>query len=132
VAPDYLGPTFGYYFARTRPVVVHGFARWDDPQIFRPGDYAEIWNRPDAVSDTERRIREETRLGYNQLAVVWEAPTDHAGRIPYGRTYQLLSDLRRTYPLLREVACPGTHESVTLSLFALDSPHAGGQPLHPF
>jgi hypothetical protein len=120
VAPDYLGPTFGYYAAREPAAALHGFARWDSPQLFSPRGYAELWNSPTVVADTERRIEEQARRGCRRIAFIWEAPPVRSGRMPYGKTYELLNALRRGHRLLGQVYYRGTQESVTLSLFSLD------------
>ena len=119
VAPDYLGPTFGYYGARSQTAPFYGFARWDRPQLFTPGDYAAIWNNPAIVFYTERRIHEEAVLGARSLALVWEDAPARLGRMPFGKTQELVAALSRTYALRKQVTYRGTQESVTLSVFSL-------------
>ncbi len=60
VFPDYLAPTVWYYCGR--PEGLHGFARWNRPDLFDPGDHGVRWRDPEApgrvVSDIEARLRD--------------------------------------------------------------------------
>lgn len=60
VFPDYLAPTVWYYCGR--PADLHGFARWDRPDLFDPADHGARWRDPKTpgriVSDIEGRLRE--------------------------------------------------------------------------
>ncbi len=60
VVPDYLAPTVWYYCGRSEGL--HGFARWNRPDLFDPGDHGARWKDPEApgrlVSRIEARLRE--------------------------------------------------------------------------
>jgi len=121
LSPDYLAPTFGYYFSKY-PVQFYGFARWDKPEIFSPQNYAEIWSNPMLLEDTERLIQREVQKGYRQLALITEsaAKTD-VGKMKYSKTNQFLDILKKRYYLIEKTNYPGLNESVSLYLFNLNS-----------
>ena len=119
LSPDFLGPTFGYYFAK-HPVPFYGFARWDKPEIFSPIDYAEIWSNPTLIEDTEQRIQQEIQKGYTQLALIQVSePMGDAGKVKYSQINQFLARLKQKYSLLKKTDYPGQLQSVSLYLFDL-------------
>lgn len=94
VNPDYLGPTFGYYM-RKHQVKLQGFARWQNPEIFRPQGYAKIWEQPTLISDIEQRLQEEARKGYRELALIQEnLVLEDVGQMKYSRANVFLSRLK--------------------------------------
>ena len=54
--PDYLAPTVWYYCGR--PEDLHGFARWNRPDLFDAARYRELWGNPAAPALTLTRIQE--------------------------------------------------------------------------
>jgi len=119
LSPDFFGPTFGYYFAQL-PVEFHGFGRWHHPEIFSPQGYAELWNSPTLISDTEQHIQDMVKQGYQRLALIQHSGTmTDRGSMKYSRVNQFFSRLRQTYPLVQETDYPGSEESVTLYLFSI-------------
>jgi len=122
LAPDYLGPSFGYYFARKHPVPFYGFARWHHPELFSPQGYGDLWESPTAVADALKGIQEESLKGDRWLGLIKDIEPTSNQFFP-SKTNQLLSELKQTYPLLRQVDYPSidfpSHEAVTLYLFAL-------------
>ncbi|MBR8833952.1 MAG: glycosyltransferase family 39 protein [Stigonema ocellatum SAG 48.90 = DSM 106950] len=119
VNPDYLGPTAGYYF-KQHAVELHGFARWDNPEIFSPQGYVQIWDRPTLVSDIEQQIRDKTMKGYRKLALIHQSGVlKDYGEMKYSQTQLFLSRLKQTYPLLETKDYPGSQEPVTLYVFTL-------------
>jgi uncharacterized membrane protein len=120
LSPDYLAPTFGYYFSKN-PVQFYGFARWDKPEIFSPQNYAEIWSNPMLLEDTERLIQREVQKGYRQLALITESiPKSDVGKMKYSKTNQFLDTLKKRHYLLEKTDYPGLNESVSLYLFDLN------------
>jgi hypothetical protein len=126
VAPDYLGPTFGYYFASVHPVTFYGFARWNHPEIFTPQGYGELWRSPTVVTDAHRRIQDEIQKGYRWLCLIKDTTPAFSVALS-SQIENLLSELKQTYPLQLKVDYPSSHymntESVTLYLFAI-KPHS--------
>ena len=121
IDPDYLAPTFGYYFAK-HPVEFYGVGRWNHPEIFSPQGYAEVWSKPTLMSDIEQHIEDKIHKGYRQLAVIRQSGTMHDfGKMKYSLLEGLLSKLKQTYPLLEQTNYPGTIEPITLYKFALSS-----------
>ena len=60
IVPDYLAPTAWYYCGRS--TTLHGFARWNRPDLFDPVDHGAQWRDPAApgrvVSEIEARLRD--------------------------------------------------------------------------
>ncbi len=60
VLPDYLAPTVWYYCGRLENL--HGFARWNRPDLFDAGDHGAQWRDPAApgrrISEIETRLRD--------------------------------------------------------------------------
>lgn len=84
-APDYLAPTIWYYCAGRASL--RGFARWENPALFDPRGYAELWSDSRAVTRTVSRLGEalrETRqsrfeLVFDETAV--EPPLRYGRRV---------------------------------------------------
>ena len=120
LAPDHLGPTFGYYSAAMQmPVPFYGFPRWEHPELYSEKDYARMWQTPAAVPDAEQRIREQAQRGDRRLAFIQQPGMKDFGVTVESRTEELLTRLRQTYPLLLKTDYPAASESVTLYLFNL-------------
>jgi 4-amino-4-deoxy-L-arabinose transferase-like glycosyltransferase len=119
VNPDFLGPTFGYYFAHKK-VEFYGVGRWNNPEIFSPQGYAEVWGNPTLISDIEQRIQNKINNGYRQLFIVQQTEVlGDSGKMKYSLANEVLSRLKRNYPLIEKTDYPGRTESVTLYKFSL-------------
>jgi 4-amino-4-deoxy-L-arabinose transferase-like glycosyltransferase len=119
VAPDYLGPTFGFYVGTSPRVAEDGFARWDHPEQFSPRRYVELWDAPDLLPATEERIRKASRDGYARLVMIRDADIRDRGRMRFTLVDSLMAWLRATYPLLSTERYAGRRESVVADVFAL-------------
>ncbi|MBD2176011.1 glycosyltransferase family 39 protein [Pseudanabaena sp. FACHB-1998] len=121
LSPDFLAPTFGYYFSK-HPVQFYGFARWDKPEIFSPQNYAEIWANPMLLEETERLIQKEIKKGYRKLALISDNNiSSDLGKMKYSKTIQFLDTLKKRYNLLEKADYRGLNESISLYLFDLNS-----------
>ncbi|BCL35734.1 hypothetical protein [Nostoc sp. MS1] len=119
INPDYLSPTFGYYFAH-KPVKFYGVGRWNNPEIFSPQSYAEVWKKPTLISDIEQGIQNEINNGYTQLFLVQELGTrKNMGKMEYSRANEVLARLKQKYLLRSKTDYRGVTESVSLYDFAL-------------
>jgi len=117
LSPDYFGPTFGYYTIN-HPKIFYGFGRWDRPEIFSPEGYAEIWDNPTLMADTELSIQKEIDKGFRKLALIQERTTlSDAGKMKYSKANQFLDRLKKKYTLLEKTDYLGENESVSLYLF---------------
>jgi hypothetical protein len=116
VSPDYLGPTAGFYL-RDHGVALRGFARWQQPELFRPGDYAELWSRPDLLETWMASLAREASA-YEHLALLSESePLQDSGRMRYSRAEGLRERLARRYPLMHSTQFPAQQEPVRLDLY---------------
>jgi hypothetical protein len=120
VAPDYLGPTLGFYVGRPAGVDIAGFARWAHPELFTPSGYVDAWNAPDLLDVAQRRIRAAARNGYSLLCLVRDADIRDRGKMHFTRTDRLYAWLMTSLPHLSRVLYKGRRESVIVDLFALD------------
>ncbi|AFY51034.1 hypothetical protein Nos7524_5312 [Nostoc sp. PCC 7524] len=119
INPDYLSPTFGYYFAHKK-VEFYGVGRWNNPEIFSPQGYAEVWGNPTLISDIEQRIQNKIHDGYRQLFFIQQAKVmSNYGKMKYSVANEVLPRLKRNYPLLEKTDYPGKNESITLYKFSL-------------
>jgi hypothetical protein len=121
LAPDFVGPTFGYYFRNTA-ATFFGFARWDHPELFSPQGYAQLWSARGNVEATADRIREEARRQHARWVLFVHSPRRNAGQVEYQRADALLDVLRRTYPLEQTRDYPGSEEDVTVYRFRVPEP----------
>jgi 4-amino-4-deoxy-L-arabinose transferase-like glycosyltransferase len=122
LSPDVFGPTFGYYFANTRPTF-HGFARWNHPEFFSPRGYTPLWDNPTLLPDTMQRIQTLASQGYQTLALVQAKGTvADGGKLKFSRANALLAALRQRYPLLNKKDYPARKEPIALYLFSLTPP----------
>jgi Dolichyl-phosphate-mannose-protein mannosyltransferase len=123
LSPDYFGPTFGYYFSRAHllpQTQFYGFARWEHPELFSPIDYANLWTDPTLLQQTQSRIQELARQGYDSVSLVQSMRRiSIAGQLPYGRANELLDWLKQTYPLLARKDYQASNEPVILYRFSL-------------
>jgi 4-amino-4-deoxy-L-arabinose transferase-like glycosyltransferase len=119
-APDYLGPTLGFYVGRPAGVDIAGFARWAHPELFTPSGYVDAWNAPDLLGATQRRIRAAAREGYVLLCLVRDADIRDRGKMRFTRSDELYAWLVTSLPHLSRVLYKGRRESVIVDLFALD------------
>ncbi|MBC5799295.1 MAG: glycosyltransferase family 39 protein [Candidatus Eremiobacteraeota bacterium] len=117
VAPDYIGPTFGYYVGESTGVRAVGFARWRDPQLFRPAGYLALWTAPGLVHSAERRIAFAMQ-SYDRLCLLRDRDERDSGLVPFSRTTELIMWLRVHYREVRSTSAFGREESVTMDEFA--------------
>jgi len=75
VAPDHLALTVWYY-CKPEPSL-HGFVRWENPNLFDPRGYPELWASPTAVprtwSHVARELEAKTRA---RFYLVWDSESD--------------------------------------------------------
>src|SRR5579883_248856 len=133
LAPDYLGPTFGYYAAQTHSVPFYGFARWDHPELFTPQGYAELWKSPTLVANVKKRIQDEVQKGFHWLFFIKDT-TPALNTAFSNQIDHLLSELQHTYPLELKIDYPSSDfsdpEAVSLYLFSI-KPHGSTPILSP-
>ncbi len=117
IAPDYLAPTFAFY-ARHTNVRFLGFARIYKPEMYTLGGYSSIWRDPAAVGKALKVIaREANHYAFLDLLVDESAKDEY--RFPFGKTWQLLHELRRRYPMVAHTRYPGRCEPLSVYRFAL-------------
>jgi 4-amino-4-deoxy-L-arabinose transferase-like glycosyltransferase len=119
VAPDYTGATLFFYLQGASAPIL-GFARVEHPEIFRIDGYRSIWNDPFAVEQTLKAI-ERMRRHYRYLDVVVDEPALNTnGRMPYGKTRELLRALKGRYRVSGRTSYDGRHEPVSVYRFVLE------------
>jgi 4-amino-4-deoxy-L-arabinose transferase-like glycosyltransferase len=119
VVPDYLGPTMTYYVGVPANVPIHGFARWEDPQLFTPQGYAALWDDPQLLAQTERAIAAEARMGPRAIVLVRDHDIADRGQMEYSRSWGLIAWLRATYPRVHSHYYSGRKESVDAEIYAI-------------
>lgn len=116
VAPDYLGPSLGYYLrARAAPSVVVGFANAGDPEHFR---CCAAWRRPDLVAAAASSLLARAR-GFDRIALVYEPGAVDRGSVPYAKALALRALLTARLPVLWDRRFPGSAETVGITLLAV-------------
>ena len=123
LAPDFLAPTFGYYFRDREPTFL-AFARMEDPQIFSPVGYAEIWSAPDALDRMTARIEDVAARGFARLSFLQatcDGPLEDRGRMAYSRVNDLRAWLDGRYDALDETIHAGRSECVRETVYDLDA-----------
>jgi hypothetical protein len=118
-APDYLGPTLGFYVGRAAGIEVFGFARWAHPEMFSPFGYAAVWDSPGLLPSTQQRIRAAAQDGYVLLCLVRDDDIRDRGQMRFTRTDLLYAWLTATLPHVSRTAYKGRRESVIVDLFSL-------------
>lgn len=125
VSPDYSASALGYYFRNVRSFQfrLHGFARWEHPEIFQIPDYAALWRNPAVLESTLLRINSVACTNFHNLAFVKpfllnERSYDRAEML-YGKSQELEDFLRERYPVLQEQSYRGREENASLMLFRL-------------
>ncbi|MEM8801634.1 MAG: glycosyltransferase family 39 protein [Pseudomonadota bacterium] len=114
ISPDIVSPTFGYY-ARNTELDYIGFARFDDPEIFSPSGYTELWNDPDGIDQLVRMVAEFQEAGKERLVLVRSqcgTPLEDEGLLPYSRAYEAASLLADTFPEIGRQSFPGFLECI--------------------
>lgn len=114
ISPDIVSPTFGYY-ARNTELDFIGFARFDDPEIFSPSGYTELWNDPDGIDQLVRMVAEFKESGKERLVLVRSqcgTPLEDEGLLPYSRAYEAASLLADTFPEIGRQSFPGFLECI--------------------
>jgi 4-amino-4-deoxy-L-arabinose transferase-like glycosyltransferase len=117
LVPDYLGPTFGYYVGRFVAQPLHGFARWDDPQIFATRRYGAIWADPAALSGAEAKIGAAMTQPGARLFLVRDTILIDRGAMRYTRANALLDWIRARYVRVASGEYPGSEEDVASEEF---------------
>ena len=95
VLPDYLAPTVWYYCGR--PQNLHGFARWNRPDLFDPGNHGEAWKDSTVPTAVLSQIDERIRDGGPRFLLIREwAP---AGWLPFyePRAGEFQAELQRRF-----------------------------------
>lgn len=136
ISPDIVSPTFGYY-ARDHELDVVGFARFDDPEIFSPAGYAELWTDPDAIQHLTNMVSDFRSTGKQRLVIVRSqcgTPLEDAGLLPYSRAHEAALLLAETYPEIGRQSFPGFLECIEatehcLADCASGSVFTGGQEI---
>jgi len=119
VAPDYLGPSLGYYLRGRAVEGTVGFANASQPEHFR---CCAAWRRPALVSDAERAILARARArAVERIAFVYDPGAVDRGSVPYSAALDLRAGLARVFPVLWDRRYPGEFESVGVTLFAIQA-----------
>lgn len=114
ISPDIVSPTFGYY-SRNLGLDFIGFARFDDPEIFSPSGYTELWNDPESIDQLMAMVTKSKAAGKNRLVLVRSqcgTPLKDEGLLPYSRGYEAASLLAETYPEIGRQSFPGFQECI--------------------
>jgi hypothetical protein len=122
VAPDYLGPSLGYYLRDEPGSAVVGFANRYRPEHFR---CCGAWRRPDLVAAAARDILTRSR-GFERVALVYEPGAVDRGTVPYGKALELRRRLDAALPMLWDRRYPGSLEATGMTLLAV--PAAQSRP----
>ncbi len=117
--PDYLGPTLGYYVGVPAKQPIHGFARWDQPELFTPQGYPELWDEPRGLGDAEGKIMAATRSGTRLIVLVRDHDIADRGQMQYARAWGLIAWLRATFPRAQSLRLAGRKESVDVDVYAV-------------
>ena len=128
VGPDIAAASCAFYNpGRT----IHGFARWNDPQLFSIADEKAAWTAPDSVERTLRAIDSLAAGGAPRLAFV--RPTTlslgfgQAGILPFQATDELVARLGRRYRLIEGFDFPGNVERASIMVYDLRVPANGAR-----
>jgi hypothetical protein len=119
VAPDYLGPSLGYYWRAGPDVRLVGVPHASHPEHFRCCEGA--WRDPALVADAARAIAREA-AGKARIAFVYDPGAVDRGAVPYSKTLALRARLARSFPTIAERRFDGTLEPVAVTIF--DAPLA--------
>ena len=114
ISPDIVSPTFGYY-ARNLDLDFIGFARFDEPEIFSPSGYAELWNDLNGIDQLINMVTAFQDAGKQRLVLVRSqcgTPLEDEGLLPYSRAYEAASLLAETYPEIGRRSFPGFLECI--------------------
>jgi len=115
VAPDYLGPSLGYYLRDRAAEGTVGFANASQPEHFR---CCAAWRRPALVLTAEREILARSRA-FARIAFVYDPGAVDRGTVPYSTALDLRARLARDLPVLWDHRYAGAFESVGVTLFAI-------------
>lgn len=116
VSPDYFGPTAAFYM-RDLGLTLRGFARWDQPELFRPADYAEVWNEPALLNTWWGKFAAELPR-FEHVALISNAePLRDSGRMRYSRADELRTELNKGLLLMQSSELAGQQEHVRLDLY---------------
>jgi 4-amino-4-deoxy-L-arabinose transferase-like glycosyltransferase len=119
VVPDYLGPTMAYYVGVPANVPIHGFARWDHPELFTPQGYAELWGDPQGLAQAESAITAAARMGPRAIVLVRDHDIADRGKMEYSRSWGLIAWLRATYPRVKSLHYLGRKESIDAEMYTI-------------
>ncbi len=115
VAPDYLGPSLGYYLRDRPDAQLMGFANRSRPEHFRCCD---AWHRPALVPDAERAILARSRA-FDRIAFVYDPSSADRGTVPFSRVLELRARLERDLPVLSDRSFEGNLEPAAITVFAV-------------
>jgi hypothetical protein len=115
VAPDYLGPTFGYY-SLGRGVTVVGFPHRDAPQFFRWDNYADAWLAPGVVEKAEANVEQRFDSRYDRLALLVDSDLTDRGRLRYTLANELAAALTRRFRVITHRSFDGREEAVSITI----------------
>jgi hypothetical protein len=115
LAPDYLASTFAFY-AQGTPVDIHGFVRWNRPQIFTLDGYVRDWRDPEAVSRALAAVERQAGR-HDALDFIMDATTTRQAWHPYAKAWRLLIELERRYSLTADSCYAGRNESICVYHF---------------
>ncbi|CUH42776.1 glycosyltransferase family 39 protein [Ruegeria atlantica] len=121
LSPDFIAPTFGYY-TRDENVSFVGFARLEDPHIFRPLDYAETWSRDSAVEETIDYLRRKADEGYGRLTLIEGGickELEDKGKMQYSRVHELRAEIDKILSPANFTEYPARIECVTVTEYNL-------------
>ena len=119
IAPDYMAPTFAYY-ARTRNVTYVGFARLEHPEYYVLDGYADLWSDPAVIAQTLHAVAARSRR-FRYLDVVVDSWAHNADRVPFGKVWRLVAELKRRYILISQANYSGRWEPISVYRFDVDT-----------
>ena len=118
LVPDFLSPTFGYYFQDT-PATFRGFGRWKSPEIFSPRQYAEIWNSDMLLENFLSNLQLEANENFDYIYLIkLDQQLYNQGKMKYSKVNDVLRELQQRYKLIDSTTYKGLEESVIAYKFA--------------
>jgi 4-amino-4-deoxy-L-arabinose transferase-like glycosyltransferase len=127
VAPEYAASPVGYYL-RNKKVSLHGFARWDEPQLLRVPGYVAFWHDPRLLTNMLGRVNASACSGFTRIALVRPYGLGYifvdSGKVAYSREHIFEEDLGKRYHLIeRRSYARGGYQEASLILFRLRCLH---------
>jgi uncharacterized membrane protein len=125
LAPDFGGPTLNYYLSEqdrvSHHVLVCGFPRWDPTLPCPSAPLHALWGTDAVVANTEKRIKDLPKEGYEYLAFAYDNFNPGTAQVPIlTRISQLFDHIKHTYKFMRSETYKGLVETHAVSIFKLE------------